>query len=84
MSDLVSKKIDKSAHKKDCAHDVANIFSVLNKNFPNLYVVLSTMYSTDTPGFIHIKWNDDLRSIVNFLKENVHFAADKIANVPLS
>jgi hypothetical protein len=42
------------------------------------------MYSTDTPGFIHIKWNDDLRSIVNFLKENVHFAADKIANVPLS
>lgn len=77
----VASKLDKSAHKKSSARDVANIFAVFRQHYPNLYLVLANKYSTEVPGFIHIKWNDDLRSMVKYLNENINFAADKILNV---
>lgn len=56
---------------------------MLRNNYPNLYLVLSDRYCTDVPGFVHIKWNDDLHSITKYLKENIGFSSDKILNVAI-
>jgi hypothetical protein len=46
-----------------------------------LAIVLSDKYGTGVPGFMHVKWNDDLRSIVDFLRKNIDESLDKILNV---
>lgn len=57
------------------------IFDKLRENFPNLFIVLSSKYSIDVPGFISIKWDDDLRNIVEYLLVNMEESLNKILDV---
>jgi hypothetical protein len=44
-------------------------------------VVLAKEYNADLPGFVKVKWNDDLRKIVKYLEENLEASMDKMLDV---
>lgn len=60
---------------------MVQVFNKLRDNYPNLAIVLSDKYSIEVPGFMHVRWNDDLRKIVDFLVRNIDESLDKILSV---
>lgn len=77
----VSRRVDRSPHKKECAESLVQVFNTIRDHYPDLWVVLSTRYSTEVPGFVHVNWKDDLRRISKYLSENVQLALDKMLDV---
>jgi len=77
----VSRRVDRSPHKKECADSLIQVFNTIRDNYPNLWVVLSTGYRTEVPGFVHVNWKDDLRKITQYLSENLPLALDKMLDV---
>lgn len=60
---------------------MAKVFNMIRENYPSLWIVLSTRYSIEVPGFIHIKWNDDLRKITKYMVANIDESLGKMEDV---
>lgn len=46
-------------------------------------IVLSEDYNINIPGFVYIKYNDELKNIVDYIKENMEISLDERLQVPI-